>query len=257
MAYFERRGEWEFAPTQQTAGAWNVKEQHIAPAIGLLAHLVDTDRAARGRLDLRIGRLSYDILGPIPIEPMQAEVVVVRPGRAVELVEAVLSHNDRPALRVRAWLLRTFDSAGIAGTPIGPLPTPAELAPFDPTTLWAGDFIASIEVRRHELETGAAQFWLRAGDVLLDDEEVSPLARAAGLFDVANGMAVRALPEQVAFPNVDLTAHLHRAPAGEWVGFDTRVTFGADGIGQTSSVLHDEHGPLGTVNQILALAVQR
>lgn len=100
---------------------------------------------------------------------MTAQVAVVRPGRAVELVEAVLSHHDRPALRLRAWLLRTSDTTSVAGTPLAPLPAAHDLEPFDPTTLWAGDFIASIEVRRRVLETGAAQFWLWAGDTLLDE----------------------------------------------------------------------------------------
>ncbi|MFS3127839.1 thioesterase family protein [Nocardioides sp. Bht2] len=254
MAYFERTGEREYTPSQQTAGAWNIKEQHIAPSIGLLAHVVETDRQARGRDDLRVGRLSYDILGPIPIEPMTTEVAVLRPGRSVELVEAVLSHNGRSALRLRAWLLRTSETSAIAGTPIGPLPARADLAPFDPSTLWAGDFIASIEVRRRELELGAAVYWLRATDVLLTEEPVSDLARAALLFDVANGMAVRARPEAVAFPNVDLTAHLHRIPTGDWVGFETRVTFGRGGVGLTSSVIHDLQGPVGTVAQILTLS---
>jgi hypothetical protein len=57
----------------------------------------------------------------------------------------------------------------------------------------------------------------------------------------------------VAFPNVDLTAHLFRAPRGEWLGFDTTVTFSADGLGLTSTVLHDVHGPIGTMAQMLTV----
>jgi hypothetical protein len=75
----------------------------------------------------------------------------------------------------------------------------------------------------------------------------------AALFDIANGMAVRADPTSVHYPNIDLTAHLTRPPAGEWLGFDTRVTFGPGGLGLTSSVIHDEAGPLGTVAQSLTV----
>ncbi len=39
-------------------------------------------------------------------------------------------------------------------------------------------------------------------------------------------MTVRVDPRTVAFPNVDLTAHLFVAPRGEWLGFDTTVCFG-------------------------------
>ena len=66
-------------------------------------------------------------------------------------------------------------------------------------------------------------------------------------------MTVREPPEEVHFPNVDLTAHLVRSPAAGWLGFDTTVTFGPGGHGLTRSVLHDEHGPLGSVAQTLTV----
>jgi hypothetical protein len=88
---------------------------------------------------------------------------------------------------------------------------------------------------------------------LIEDEKVSRLASAAGLFDIANGMTVRANPRDVAFPNVDLTAHLFTEPRGDWIGFDTTVSFGPEGLGLTSSVIHDEHGPIGTLSQILTV----
>ena len=60
-------------------------------------------------------------------------------------------------------------------------------------------------------------------------------------------MAVRAAPTAVAFPNLDLTAHLFATPRGEWLGF------GADGLGPTSSTIYDETGPIGTLAQILTI----
>jgi hypothetical protein len=71
--------------------------------------------------------------------------------------------------------------------------------------------------------------------------------------DIANGMAVRTSPGQVAFPNVDLTAHFFARPGDGWLGFDTTVSFGADGIGLTASVIHDERGPIGTSAQCLTV----
>ena len=85
------------------------------------------------------------------------------------------------------------------------------------------------------------------------DEPVSDLARLGSLFDIANGMTVRVPPREVAFPNVDLSAHLFAEPCGDWIGFDTSVSFGAGGLGLTSSVLHDERGPVGTLAQCLTV----
>ena len=127
------------------------------------------------------------------------------------------------------------------------------MASWDPTTVWPGGFVASAEVRREQIEPGRASFWVRTTLPLVRDEDVSPLARAAGLFDIANGMTARAAPIDLAFPNLDLTAHLFASPRGDWVGFDTTVCFGSSGIGLTSSVVHDVDGPIGTVSQILTL----
>ncbi|BDH57602.1 hypothetical protein MTP03_25410 [Tsukamurella sp. PLM1] len=77
-----------------------------------------------------------------------------------------------------------------------------------------------------------------------------PVARAARFFDIANGMTPRFGPADVAYPNLDLTAHLFREPVGDGLGFDTRVSTGPNGVGLTSSVIYDSTGPIGTVNQI-------
>mgnify|MGYP002139603403 CR=1 FL=1 len=88
---------------------------------------------------------------------------------------------------------------------------------------------------------------------LLGGEAVSKLASAATLFDIANGMAVRVDPTEVAYPNLDLTVHLFDEPRTEWLGFDTSVSFGRNGIGLTHTILHDERGPVGSVSQILTV----
>lgn len=253
VPYFERTGAATFRPTEHVGGAWNTDEQHVAPALGLMTHLVETDHhARRGSDGLAVSRLSFDILGVLPMDEVEASVRVVRPGRTIELAEAVLSHHGRPAVLLRAWLLAARDAAAVAGSDLPPLPSPAATPAWDPTEVWPGGFIASARVRRCQVAPGRARYWVRT-DVPLLDEPVSPLAGAAGLLDIANGMTVRADPQEVAFPNVDLTAHLVRSPRPGWLGFDTTVSFGADGRGLTSSIVHDEDGPLGTVAQTLTV----
>ena len=253
MAYFERTGETTFRPTPHVSGAWDPAQQHIAPALGLLAHVVERDRDARRGDGLVVGRLSYDILGRVPVEEVQIEVRVVRPGRTIELVEATLGHQGRPAVLLRAWLLQPNDTAALEARPLPRIPPPSALPAWSPTTVWPGGFIASAEVRRAEAEPGRAAYWVRTPLPLIRDEPVSQLASTAGLLDIANGMTVRASPREVAFPNVDLTAHLFVEPRGEWVGFDTSVIFGPTGIGVTTSVLHDVHGPIGIASQVLTI----
>lgn len=252
MPYFERLGTDRFAATEAAGGAWVTTDQHIAPALGLLAHAVERDRDERRDDRLLVGRLSYDIMGTVPVAEVEVAVEVVRPGRTIELVEARLAHAGRDVVRLRAWLVGRRDTAALAGSAYEPMPPPAELPAWDATSVWPGGFIASAEVRRAQTEPGRARFWVRTSTPLLD-EPVSDLARFAGLLDIANGMTVRASPERVGFPNLDLTAHLVVEPRGEWVGFDTSVTFGPTGLGLTSSVLHDQHGPVGALAQVLTV----
>jgi hypothetical protein len=247
VAYFERTGERHFRATEHTGGAWREDEQHVAPALGLLAHVVDRERRARRADPFVAARLSYDIFGTVPVDLVEVGVRILRPGRTIELVEAELTHGGRTIVLLRVWLLEPRDTTDRAGTPFEPLPPPEEL------TSWAGGVVRSGELHRHLDEPGRGWFWARATQPLVAGELVSSWARAAGLLDLANGMTVRADPAEVHFPNVDLTAHLLRAPVGEWLGVDASVTFGRDGVGMTSARLHDAVGPLGTLVQCLTV----
>ena len=252
-AYFRRLGADRFEATEHVSGAWATTEQHVSPALGLLAHAIEVDRDTRRDDQLPMARLSYDIFGAIPIDVVDVEVEVVRPGRTIELVEARLSHAGRVALVLRAWLMRPYETSEFAATPLTRIEPPDRMAPWDPSTFWPGGFVGSVEVRRAQQEPGRAAFWLRTSVALVEGEAVSDLARAAGLFDMANGMTPRVPSSRLAFPNVDLAAHLFASPQGEWLGFDTAVTFGAHGIGLTTSTIHDLRGPIGTIAQCLTV----
>ena len=252
MAYFERTGETTFVPTEHVSGGWSPTEQHIAPAFGLMTHLVETDRDSRRDDGLVVSRLAFDILGTLPMEEVEVGVEVRRPGRTIELVEATLSHAGRPAVLLRAWLLAPGETGSLSGSDAPRIPPPDAMAEWDPSSVWPGGFIAAARLRREEERPGRARFWVRS-DVALVDEPVSPTAHALRLLDIANGMTVRESPEHVAFPNLDLTAHLWRQPTGDDLGFDTTVSFGPTGQGLTSSVLHDADGPFGTLAQLLTV----
>ncbi|WP_139984476.1 thioesterase family protein [Nocardioides litoris] len=252
MPYFERTGAASYTPTAHVGGAWATDEQHVAPALGLVTHLVEADLRARRDDDLRVTRLSFDILGVLPMEEVEVAVRVLRPGRTIELVEATLSHAGRPAVLLRAWLQSVRDTSSVTGGDLPGVPGPDEVPAWDGTEVWPGGFIASAEIRRRQERPGRALSWVRTAVPLLD-EPVSPTAALAGLVDVTNGLTVREDPRRVAFPNLDLTVHLVRSPEPGWTGFDTTVTFGPDGHGLTSSVLHDERGPLGTAAQTLTV----
>ena len=190
------------------------------------------------------------------MEEVEVGIEVRRPGGPSSWSRPTLSHAGRPAVLLRAWLMAPGETASLAGSDLPRIPLPDAMPEWDPSTVWPGGFIAAAELRREEEQAGRARYWVRS-EVALLDEPVSPTAHAARLFDISNGMTVRESPERVAFPNLDLTAHLFRQPASGDLGFDTTVSFGPTGQGLTSSVLHDADGPFGTLAQILTVRPRR
>lgn len=255
LCYFERVAPSRFRATEHTGGAWSVTEQHISPLNGLLVHAIDRFVAERGAPDgLLTGRVTFDILGVVPIGEVDVQVAAVRPGRTIELIEAVAVCGGRAVLRARAWRLARQDTASVAGGEPARLDPPDGLPPAQLTSVWPGGYIASLDVRLLQTPApGRATVWLATPLALVADEPVSDLARFLGLVDTANGIAVRESPKAWMFPNLDLTVHLHRQPAGSWVGLDTTVVFGPDGCGLTTSVLHDQDGPVGRAEQLLTV----
>lgn len=253
-SYFVRVDADHFRPTEVTSGAWATTEQHISPMNGLITHAVERFCAERGPDALAISRISVDILGVLGMEPFEIAVSVVRPGRTIELLEAVVTSAGRAAVNARIWRTIAHDTAAVAGGEVEPLPGLEESEELDLGEDWPGGYVRSIELRAvGAVKPGRAAAWIRARRSLVEGESVSDLAGLIGLVDTANGICVRQRPEDWLYPNVDLTIHLLRQPAGAWLGLDTTVVFGAAGHGVTSSVLHDAAGHVGYAQQALTI----
>ncbi|WP_408637666.1 thioesterase family protein [Ornithinimicrobium sediminis] len=252
--YYLALGEHRYRPTIHVQGAWSDREQHMAPVSGLLTHAIERHEP---RDDLQLGRITFDILGMIPAEESTVRTRTLRPGRTIELIEATLSVGDRDVVRASAWRLSRQDTSAVAATEDPPLPSPEETTPWEGMRIWAGGYIASVEFRAaDDARAGRGRAWLRSPYGLVDGEESTDLARYVGLVDTANGIGVRRPPTEWMFPNTDLTIHLHRAPRLPWVGMDGRVSWGATGLGVTSTVLHDSEGPVGYAHQVLTVRPQ-
>lgn len=253
-AFYRRLGPDQFAPTVHAQGAWRDGEQHMAPVSGLLVHAIDAHEPRQG---LQLARLNFDILGFIPARPSRTSVRTTRPGRTIELVEAELSVDERVVVRAQAWRLAAHDSTAVAGVELEPMPGPGAFPSWEGARTWGGGYIAGIDIRLDpETRPGRARAWIHSDNALVDGEPCSATADFVRLVDTANGIAVRASPKEWMFPNVDLAIHLFREPvlgSDGWVGFDTRVSMGASGLGLTSTTLHDDLGPVGRAEQILTV----
>ncbi|MGW5280431.1 thioesterase family protein [Streptomyces collinus] len=246
-----------YKPTAHTSGAWDPDEAHFSPLGGLIVHAIDRYLAGRPDSGLVLSRISFDILGRLALDECEIRVETVRPGRTIELLEAVALIAGRPVVRARAWLLAAQDTGAVAGGAPAPLTPPDRAGLLAAEGVWPGGYIASLDVRPLAApRPGRTAAWISTDLDLVAGHRCSPLASYVALVDTANGIAVRQPPTAWMFPNVDLTLHLHRTPEGRWTGLDTTVTFGAAGQGVTTTVLHDIHGPVGHAQQILTVRPQ-
>lgn len=248
-AYYVQVGPGRYRPTVHAQGAWSEHEQHMAVVAGLITHEVESFEP---RPDLQLAKIGFEILGFLPLDETVIEVRCARPGRTIEQLEFVATIGGRAVVRGTAWRLLRVDTSAVAGCHEALMPAPERLPACDLSS-WTGGYIESITLRRDEGEPGRNRGWLRSDLPLVLGHESSSYANFVRFVDTANGIAVRANPTEWLFPNVDLVVHLWREPDPTWVGLDTTVAFGASGVGLTSSVLHDLHGPVGRAEQVLTV----
>ncbi|WP_040793763.1 thioesterase family protein [Nocardia paucivorans] len=246
-----------FVSTELTRGPWSPDAQHAGPPSALLGHVIER---CEPRPDFRIGRVTVEILGPVPLVPLTAAARLVRPGRSVELVEATLSTDRGPVMRANAWRFKQADpplDLPEHFLPTGGRPGPDEAPapePF-PSTQPVG-FHTGIEYRfvaGSFTEPGPATCWIRLEYPIVAGTTPSPVERALAAADSGNGISALLDWERYLFINTDLTVILHRQPAGEWICLDAVTHPQPHGIGLAEAELFDEKGPLGRSTQTLFL----
>jgi hypothetical protein len=259
-------GRERFMPTEHARGPWDPQALHGGAPAALM-----TSAFERMEPDsqLRIARLGFELLRPIPFAPLSISTRIVRAGRRVqelagELSTASADGGPGEELICRASALRVQEVPG--GLPAHP-PAPAKMPGPDAgkAIRFALDgtdrpsFAASaMEMRwlSDPWALGPGRVWMRLRHPLLAEEPLSSLARLAASADFGNGISA-ALPfDRFLFINADLTIHLQRPPRGEWIGLDARTLLHEGGTGLSESVLHDVHGPVGRAFQTLVVGAR-
>jgi Thioesterase-like superfamily len=259
-----------FVSTELTRGPWDAKSQHAGPPAALVAREIERLPVDDGQR--QVGRLTYEILRPVPIAPLTVSARIARPGRRVELAEASLvTTSGEELVRARAWRLRrskvdvpaSLTGEGGSGEPgtlasilrpglAPPGPEDGEQRAFFDTGHDVG-YHTAMEYRFIEgafMEAGPAIVWMRMGVPLLPDEDPTPLQRVLAAADSGNGVSAALDYQRWRFVNADLTVYLLRPPTGEWVALEAATTATA-GIGLADTALHDQQGPIGRSTQAL------
>jgi acyl-Coa thioesterase superfamily protein/acyl-CoA thioesterase superfamily protein len=255
QSFFVPDGD-RFIPTELTRGPWSPFTQHGGPPSALVGTLLEMRHP---RPDAFVGRVTFEILRPIPIAPLTIATRVVRPGKRVELLEAIVSAGDDEILRASAWRVRIDETVPRVPPDMPPVPPPAAggAVDFFPTGQPLG-YHTGMEgrfVRGGFVEPGPATAWMRMRYPVLPGVPPSPLARVLCAADSGNGVSSALDFRKWMFINTDLSVYLHRPPAGEWICLDARTTIGA-GVGLAESAVYDEQGPIGRALQCLYVGPQ-
>jgi hypothetical protein len=262
-SFYEPDGD-VYVATELTRGPWDPGAQHAGPPAALIAR--EIEGLGDGRMSggdgppAQVGRVTYEILRSVPIGRLRVDAEVIRPGRRVELVGATLSDEEgEPLIRAQGWRLRTAEvSFDAPERSEDPPPGPDEATPGAfPDIGFADGYHSAMEYRFTRggfTELGPATVWMRMGVPLLPGEEPTPLQRVLAAADSGNGVSVTLDWSRYLFINVDLSVHLHRMPAGEWVCLDAETFPEASGVGMADARLLDEGGQIGRAVQTLLVA---
>ena len=254
-----------FESTDGTRSNWDPEIQHGSPPLALMTKLIEELAQDSG---MRVGRVTLDILGAIPVTRLRLRAWVERPGARISLMAAEMlgprpDGGERAVARVTAWLLATSDTADAVTDRYAPLVEGDSVAvPHS----WEGapGYLETVSWRRQQnvgadgegdAEDAASVVWLSPLVPLVDSEPTTALQRLAMVVDSANGAGAALDPDKFVFMNTDTVMHVHRLPVGSDFALCARGSIGPDGIGVTTADIFDRQGFIGTAAQ--TLLVQR
>ena len=254
QSLFERGGDHTFVPTAAAAGPWHPDILHGGAVGALLAGLLEDPEQV-------LVRVLVELLGPVPSQPLTAEVGPVEGGRRVVRQAAELRAGDRPVARAGALRMRR------AALDLPPAATEHQIA-FDPTTVpdltrpnrhalkdvgWESFDSLAMATRWDEPgpETPhRCRFWLKLLLPVVPDRPASTVENVVAAADYGGGGTSGRLGfRSWTFMNADLVVSLSRPPARDWVGIETDGLLGRTGTGQSVATIHDAEGPLGQSSQ--------
>lgn len=254
-------GEFQcFESTDFTRSNWDPDIQHGSPPLALMTKLIEERGADYAASAMRIGRVSMDILGAIPVAPVRVRAWVERPGARISLLAAEMVATrrggaDRAVARASAWMLATSDTSDVVTERFPPI-VEGEADPTPHSWEGATGYLEAVTWRRQrELDNGSAVVWMSPLAHLVDDEEMTQTQRLALVVDCANGAGAAIDPAAFVFMNTDTAMHMHRIPVGNDFALRARGSIGHDGIGVTTAEIFDTKGFVGTCAQ--TLLVQR
>jgi hypothetical protein len=245
----------QLVPTPIARSMWSPEQMHGVAVSGALARGLEMRLAEHGRTDLQPARYTVDLFQPAKMAPCTVTTEIVREGRRLCLIDAVLRQDGKPVARATCiFLLATESPSGVVWTPTDHPQAPATdvVPPSEEPRVpfFASDAPWSQDFPEHQ-NAGHKQTW-QAGLHIVDSEPGTPFQSVASIAD-ATSMLVNWGTEGVQYINTDITLALARPPISREIGLSVTDRVEHNGIAVGTVAVFDRAGPLGT-SMVTAIA---
>jgi hypothetical protein len=241
-AMFLRDGD-AFVGTTLTQGGWDRRHMNGSAVLALLGHCLDDVPTLAPMV---LARFTADLARPLPIGPrLHVVPEVVREGKKLQLVQLRIVVDDLEHAWASALRLRVDDLSSTPGLPESSATTPTADELLTPRATLAsmreGDrdlpgFLHAIDLWRAPRRDGKGTgYWARLDTPVVAGEPQRSSAFLTYAFDLANVMGIDNPMANVTMINPDVTAHVLRPPADEWIAV-TGETFVDRAMGRSMTV---------------------
>ncbi len=204
-------------------------------------------------------RITIEFLRPVPRQPLDTHIEILREGRKQQVLRLALSANGKQVVAATIVRLRVVEPTSAAGA-VTSAPTQASFDPpqgdkFLPALGEGSDFLRWLDSRMlsSDVGLGLGEAWFRFHGTIVEGQPMTPLTRAALFSDFGNGLAPIVDSRLFTYMNADLSLHLARLPCGEWLNLKCRTVSGENGLATVCTELGDAFGAIGWAHQSLLL----
>ncbi|MDG2003519.1 MAG: thioesterase family protein [Novosphingobium sp.] len=237
--YFFTLEENRFVPSGLGTSPWDKRSQSGVSLAGLSAHLFESIDTTT---PMMIARMTLDIYGAVPMEPLEPVIRVLRDGPRFQLVEVELRALGRTWSRATGLRVRLGES------PVRSFPLTHPMPPEVDQEQGTGWF-DMIRVKGAFAETGPGAVWLRVTTDMVAGHPLSPMERLAMVADLGAGFAPLVPFKEWTSANLDLAIYQTRPSNEEWLLLDSDSQSAGNGIGLATARIGDSDGMFTTTQQ--------